>query len=135
VLHSFSVKLYFAGVLFLLFFALLGLSVRAWVKKARRTSSGAAELSEAEARGSSDPPGADSPALECPNFQGRPLAQAREDLEAAGYKLGRISFIASSSSAVGVVVAQTPPPGSKVTRGTVVKFQVSITAKTGSSNF
>jgi hypothetical protein len=108
------------------FLGLLGLFVWAWVKKSRRRASGGFEQLEIEARARVNSPDAALTAVECPNFQRRPLTQAREELKAAGYRLGRISFVASTSFPVGTIVAQTPAPGSQVARGTAFNFQVSI---------
>lgn len=69
--------------------------------------------------------GAPTPAFECPNFHGQPLEQARRELEAAGYQIGQIVPLSSPSSTVGTILAQTPPPGSKISPGTAFNFQVS----------
>jgi PASTA domain len=130
VLRASSVRFYIAGIFSIPFLALLGLSVNGWVKKSRRRGFGDMELSEKEARAWREPLGAALPSLDCPNYQGRPLAEARQELEAVGYKVGRITFLPSPSLTVGTVVAQTPPPGSKVAPGAAFNFQVSIEGKT-----
>lgn len=133
-IRSLHIQLSVSGLFSIPFFVLLGLSIKGWVKKSRHAGSGANEPGEMEARARRDSTGAALPMFDCPNFQGRPLAQARKELEAAGYKVGRITFIPSPSSAVGTIVAQTPAPGSQVDPGTAFDSQVSIEAKTPPSN-
>ncbi len=108
------------------FFAFLGISIRAWMKKPRPPASGALEPPEMQARAWVNSPTAAPSDLGCPNFQNRPYVQVRQELEAAGYRMGRVSFIPSSSLPVGTILAQTPAPGSQVARGTAFSFKVSI---------
>jgi PASTA domain len=130
-LHTDLTQLRFSGLLSIPFFLLLAISVKAWVKKVRRVNPESIEQVEIQARLER---GAPQPTFECPNFQGRPLPQARQELEAAGYKVGRISFMASPSSPAGAIVAQTPVPGAKIALGTAFDFQVSTGGKASASN-
>jgi hypothetical protein len=125
-LESLRTELFISAVLSLPFFGLLGLFAWAWVKKSRRRASGVFEQLDMETRARANSPDTAWAAVSCPDFQRRPLAQAREELKAAGYRIGRISFITSTSVPAGTVVEQTPPPGSQVARGTAFNFQVSI---------
>jgi hypothetical protein len=125
-LESLRTQFFISSALSIPFFGLLGLFAWAWVKKSQRRTSSTFEQLEMQARAQVNSPDVAWIAVECPNFQRRPLAQARQDLEAAGYKIGRISFIASTSFPVGTIVTQTPTPGSQVARGTAFNFQVSI---------
>jgi hypothetical protein len=125
-LHTIPAHLFVSGLFSIPPFALLAFSVRAWVKRSRRLSPEAIGPAEKRVPAWGDPLGAAAPTFACPNFQGRPLTQARQELEAAGYKMGRVSFIASPSSPVGTIVAQTPPPGSQVAPGAAFSFQVSM---------
>jgi hypothetical protein len=125
-LQSLRMRRLFALAFSLPFLAFLAISVRGWMKKSRRLGSGAFELQEREARAWRNFPDNTSPVLECPSFQGRPLAQARQELETAGYRMGRISFIDATSLPAGTIVAQVPLPGSQVAPGAAFNFQVSI---------
>ncbi len=60
----------------------------------------------------------------CPSFIGQPIAQARRALEKAGFKAGPITPVPTSAIARGVVLAQSPPPGSKIGPETLFSFQV-----------
>lgn len=112
------------------FFVFLGISIRAWMKKPRTPNTETPESSEMEAPAwVNSPTGAPSD-LQCPNFRDRPLVQVRRELEAAGYRMGRISFIPSTSSPTGTIIAQTPAPGSQVAPGAAFNFQVTIEGKT-----
>jgi PASTA domain len=125
-LASLRTQILISSVLSIPFVALLGLFVTAWVKKSRQRASGGFEQLDLEARARVNSPDAAWAAVSCPDFQRQPLAQAREELKAAGYRIGRISFITSTSVPAGTIVEQTPPPGSQVARGTAFNFQVSI---------
>jgi beta-lactam-binding protein with PASTA domain len=62
-------------------------------------------------------------AVTVPNAVGIPQGEARDRLVAAGFKVTNASV--SSAQPTGTVVAQSPPAGDKVTRGTTVRINVS----------
>ena len=72
--------------------------------------------------------GPPAPAYECPNFQGRPLAQVRQELQTAGFSVGQVSAVPSEAGAPGTILAQIPPAGLMITPDTVFTFQVSTEA-------
>lgn len=69
---------------------------------------------------SGDPP----TAYLCPNFVGRPMAAIRKELEAAKLKIGDVTPIPTPTAAKGIVLFQSPPPGSKIGPDVVFTFQV-----------
>jgi len=60
----------------------------------------------------------------CPSFVGRPLAEARRTLERAGFRVDPITPIPTDVTPKGTVLAQSPPPGSKIGADTAFTFQV-----------
>ncbi len=60
----------------------------------------------------------------CPSFIGRPLAEVRRALERAGMKIETVRPIPTASTPKDTVLAQLPPPGSKITADTRFAFQV-----------
>lgn len=68
----------------------------------------------------------DSPeAYLCPKFVGQRLSDVRRTLEKAGFKVGQVSPLPTESAQKGVILTQSPPPGSKMGPGTVFSFQAS----------
>ncbi|HLK33504.1 MAG TPA: PASTA domain-containing protein [Terriglobales bacterium] len=81
---------------------------------------------------------ADPPAFVMPNFVGQPLALVSADIEKAGLHVGTLTAqpagaqglpsntapTPSSGANATIIVGQSPPPGQKVTAGTVVNFEV-----------
>lgn len=65
----------------------------------------------------------DSQAYVMPNLVGRHLSDATQALQQAGLKLGTVTAIAGGTP--GAILKQSPPPGQRVTPGTVVSFEVS----------
>jgi eukaryotic-like serine/threonine-protein kinase len=61
----------------------------------------------------------------CPNFHGKPFAEVRRMLERRGFKVGNVTPIPTDIPSKGRILAQTPPPGSKIGSDTVFDFQVS----------
>jgi eukaryotic-like serine/threonine-protein kinase len=61
----------------------------------------------------------------CPNFQGKPFAEVRRMLERRRFKVGNVTPIPTDTASKGRILAQTPPPGSKISSDTVFAFQVS----------
>jgi beta-lactam-binding protein with PASTA domain len=64
------------------------------------------------------------PAYLCPDFIGQPLAKVQAVLQQGGFKLGETTPIVGDPSLKDVILAQSPPPGSKITPDTVFSFQV-----------
>jgi len=61
----------------------------------------------------------------CPSFLGQPIAEVRRSLEKSGFKVGQVGTIPAGIASSGVVLAQSPPPGSKISQDAVFSFQVS----------
>jgi serine/threonine-protein kinase len=61
----------------------------------------------------------------CPNFLGQRINDVRQAIEKAGMKVGQVTPIPTDSPTKGVVLTQSPPPGSKIGSDTVFDFQVS----------
>jgi eukaryotic-like serine/threonine-protein kinase len=68
--------------------------------------------------------GSAAPAYYCPSFVGRPLAEARPAIEKAGFKIGQIVPVTGEGGVPGVVLSQSPPPGSKIDPGAAFDFRV-----------
>jgi eukaryotic-like serine/threonine-protein kinase len=68
--------------------------------------------------------GEEPPAVLCPNFVGMQLAQARQQVQSSGYKIGKLSPAPPVAVAAGTVLAQTPTPGSKISPGEAFDFEV-----------
>lgn len=68
--------------------------------------------------------GEPSPAYVCPQFVGKPLNDARRALEKAGFQVGTVTPVPAGELSPGVILAQTPPAGSKIGPETVFDFQV-----------
>lgn len=67
-----------------------------------------------------DPP----PAYECPNFVGRPLADARRSLLEAGLKIATVTPVFREGAPLDTILSQTPDAGTKFTPDTEITFQV-----------
>jgi serine/threonine-protein kinase len=61
----------------------------------------------------------------CPRFVGQPVAEVRRKLEKAGFKVAGVTPITTESGPRGIVLTQSPPPGSKINSDAVFSFQVS----------
>lgn len=61
----------------------------------------------------------------CPRFLGQQINDVRRAIEKAGMKVGQVTSIPTDSSSKGVVLTQSPPPGSKIGPDTLFDFQVS----------
>lgn len=61
----------------------------------------------------------------CPRFVGQPIAEARRNLEKAGFKVADVTSVPAGSGPRGVVVTQSPAAGSKIGPDTEFSFQVS----------
>jgi beta-lactam-binding protein with PASTA domain len=61
----------------------------------------------------------------CPNFVGHLIADVRQTLERSGFKLGQLTPIPTEKTPKGVILSQSPSPGSKIAPDTVFNFQVS----------
>jgi len=65
------------------------------------------------------------PAYLCPSFIGQQINGVRRAIEKAGLKVGQVIPIPTDAPSKGVVLTQSPPPGSKIGSDTVFDFQVS----------
>jgi serine/threonine-protein kinase len=61
----------------------------------------------------------------CPRLVGQPIAEVRRSLEKAGFKVAKVTFIATESGPRGIILTQTPPAGSKIDSDAGFSFQVS----------
>jgi eukaryotic-like serine/threonine-protein kinase len=64
------------------------------------------------------------PAYMCPRFVGMPLTRAQNLIEESGFKLGPVTPLPGATVRSGVILAQSPSPGSKITPGASLQFQV-----------
>jgi len=68
--------------------------------------------------------GEEPPAYLCPRFIGQPIAEVRHILEKNGFKLGQVTPVATNGGSQGIILTQSPPPGSKIGSDAVFSFQV-----------
>ena len=68
--------------------------------------------------------GEQPPAFLCPRFIGQPLADARRVLEKNGFKVGPVGSIVTDGGSKGIILTQSPPPGSKIAPDAIFIFQV-----------
>lgn len=68
--------------------------------------------------------GEQPPAYVCPSFVGRPVGEARQALEKAGFKVGQAIPVSKPSVPANTIVGQTPLSGSKIGPETVFNFQI-----------
>jgi serine/threonine-protein kinase len=61
----------------------------------------------------------------CPRLIGRPIAEVRRSLEKAGFKVTDVTFITTENGPRGIILTQSPAPGSKIGSDAVFSFQVS----------
>jgi serine/threonine-protein kinase len=64
------------------------------------------------------------PAFLCPSFVGHSLSETSRALEKSGFNIGQITPLPTDVSPPGIILSQTPPPGSKIGPDTVFDFQV-----------
>jgi len=64
------------------------------------------------------------PAYLCPRFIGQPIGAVRHTLEKNGFKIGQVTSVAAIGGSPGVVLAQSPPSGSKIGSDAIFSFQV-----------
>jgi len=60
----------------------------------------------------------------CPRFIGQPIADVRRAVEKGGFKVGQVAPMAANAGTQGIVLTQSPPPGSKIRQDAVFSFQV-----------
>jgi serine/threonine-protein kinase len=60
----------------------------------------------------------------CPRFVGMSLTEAKTIIEGSGFKLGQVTPVAGAPVLGGAILAQSPVPGSKISPGTSMEFQV-----------
>ena len=68
--------------------------------------------------------GPEPPAYLCPRFIGQPIAEVRRILEQNGFKIGRVSSVATNGGSRGIILTQSPLSGSKIGLDAVFNFQV-----------
>jgi serine/threonine-protein kinase len=68
--------------------------------------------------------GDEPPAYLCPRFIGQPISEVRHILEKNGFKVGQVAPMLTNGGAQGVILTQSPPPGSKIGADAVFSFQV-----------
>lgn len=64
------------------------------------------------------------PAFVCPSFVGKSLGEARRAIERAKLKIGPLTPVAANGPSKGTILAQSPPPGTKIGPETTFSFQV-----------
>jgi serine/threonine-protein kinase len=69
--------------------------------------------------------GEEPPAYLCPRFIGQPIADVRRVLEKNGFKIGEVTPVPTDGGSQGIILAQSPPSGSKIGSDAVFNFQVS----------
>lgn len=65
------------------------------------------------------------PAYLCPSFLGKPITVTRATLEKSGFKVGQVTPIPTDTASKGIILTQSPLPGSKIDPDTLFNFQVS----------
>jgi eukaryotic-like serine/threonine-protein kinase len=60
----------------------------------------------------------------CPDFEGMEVNQVRTPIKSAGFTVGAVTTVADPSAPSGVILSQSPPPGSKIVAGATFTFQV-----------
>lgn len=66
----------------------------------------------------------------CPDFVGQPVTSASQVIEKAGFKVGQATLVQGGTA--GIILSQSPPPGSKIDSNTVFDFQVAQASVTSS---
>jgi serine/threonine-protein kinase len=61
----------------------------------------------------------------CPSLLGQPISEVRQALEKSGFKVGQVTAIPADTAQKGIVLTQSPPPGSKIDPDTAFDFRVS----------
>jgi beta-lactam-binding protein with PASTA domain len=69
--------------------------------------------------------GEEQPEYLCPRFVGQSGPEARVAVERNGFKVGQVIQIPTPGVTPGIIVAQSPPSGSKIGSDAVFSFQVS----------
>ncbi len=64
------------------------------------------------------------PAFVCPDFAGMKLNQVRVPIKSAGFSITTVDQVADPSAPSGVILSQSPPPGSRILAGAAFTFQV-----------
>ena len=60
----------------------------------------------------------------CPKLIGQPLSEVRRELDKNGFKVAQVSPVPSESAQKGVIVSQSPAPGSRVGPDAEFSFQI-----------
>ena len=64
------------------------------------------------------------PAYLCPRFVGQSVTDVRHLLDKNGFKIGQVTPVAMAGGPQGIIVAQSPPSGSKIGPDAIFSFQV-----------
>ena len=64
------------------------------------------------------------PAYLCPRFVGQAITDVRHLLDKNGFKLGKVTAVPIDGGPQGIIVAQSPPSGSKIGPDAIFNFQV-----------
>ena len=64
------------------------------------------------------------PAYLCPRFVGQSVTDVRHLLDKNGFKIGQVTPVAMAGGPQGIIVAQSPPSGSKIGSDAIFNFQV-----------
>lgn len=68
--------------------------------------------------------GPPSPAFLCPSFIGQTITEARRTTEKARFRVGEVTGIPTDAISKGVILSQSPQPGSKIGPDVVFTFQM-----------
>jgi len=68
--------------------------------------------------------GENPPTFLSPRFIGKPLTEVRRVLEKSGFKLGQVTTVPTDGSSQGIILTQSPAPGSNIGADAVFSFQV-----------
>jgi serine/threonine-protein kinase len=68
--------------------------------------------------------GEEQPAYLCPRFIGQTIAEVRRIVEKNGFKIGQVTSVPTIGGTQGIILAQSPPSGSKIGSDTVFSFQI-----------
>jgi len=69
--------------------------------------------------------------IEVPNFAGKTLEEAQEEAEECGLKIEEGEKVYSPDQEEGLITSQSPSAGSKVSKGSVIKVNISLGKKDG----
>ena len=68
--------------------------------------------------------GEEKPEYLCPRFIGTSFGEARQIVEKNGFTIGQVTAVPTPGGTSGIILAQTPPSGSKIGSDTIFSFQI-----------